>query len=215
MKTIADSEKQTILAGMALLTEKTGNCITFRERTDEVAYIRIVSNNGCWSYLGKVVSRGAQDLSLMRGGCVYEGIAVHEFMHALGFEHEHKRPDRDSYVTIDYSNIQSGWESQFNKGYAASYQGTTYDYFSAMHYNGNAAAIDYSKPTIIPVAGSGVSWTDLVHVATKDREDIMSASDIRGVRLRYGCPLTGTIPPPTTSAPVTRRQKGGKGKNRG
>lgn len=137
-------------------------------------------------------------------------------MHALGFEHEHKRPDRDTYVTIDYSNIQSGWESQFNKGSQASYQGTTYDYYSAMHYNGNAAAIDYSRPTIIPVEGSGVDWTDLIHVAYKTPENIMSASDILEVKKRYGCPLTGTLPPPTTTqapATTTKRRRGKK--NRG
>jgi choriolysin H len=53
---------------------------------------------------------GAQDLSL-DDGCVsrdYPGIVMHELMHAAGFFHEHTRPDRDTYVRIDFDNIIEG-----------------------------------------------------------------------------------------------------------
>jgi choriolysin H len=51
---------------------------------------------------------GAQDLSL-DDGCVsrdYPGIVMHELMHAAGFFHEHTRPDRDTFVRIDFGNIE-------------------------------------------------------------------------------------------------------------
>ena len=53
--------------------------------------IRVVNESGCWSYVG--MTRGDQKLSLGIG-CVSTGIIQHEFIHALGFGHEHTRADR-------------------------------------------------------------------------------------------------------------------------
>ena len=32
--------------------------------------------------------------------------AVHEMLHALGFFHEHVRPDRDSHIDVDWTQIR-------------------------------------------------------------------------------------------------------------
>ena len=66
----------------------------------------------CWSYVG-MLSKGAlkagykQELSL-GNGCEFKGTAIHEIFHALGFEHEHSRPDRDKYIKINFNNISPG-----------------------------------------------------------------------------------------------------------
>jgi hypothetical protein len=56
-----------------------------------------------------MINNGAQDVSL-DDGCIASwapGVVMHELMHALGFYHEHTRPDRDTYVTINFANIKS------------------------------------------------------------------------------------------------------------
>ena len=60
----------------------------------------------CWSFLGQ--TGGSQTLSLQTPGCMWSGVAAHEFMHALGFVHEQSRSDRDHYVTIVWKNIVAG-----------------------------------------------------------------------------------------------------------
>ena len=81
----------------------------------------------CYSYVGRI--GGAQKLSLGYG-CVYEYIIIHEFMHAAGFHHEQSRYDRDTYVRINYANIQDGKSNNFNKYSSSQIQhlGEPYDY---------------------------------------------------------------------------------------
>ena len=47
-----------------------------------------------------------QELNLQVPGCMDVATVVHELMHAIGFIHEHSRPDRDRYVKVDLSNVQ-------------------------------------------------------------------------------------------------------------
>ena len=50
----------------------------------------------------------AQPLSLQKNGCLYSSTVIHEFLHALGFNHEQSRPDRKNHINIYYENIESG-----------------------------------------------------------------------------------------------------------
>ena len=50
-------------------------------------------------------------------------------MHALGFYHEHMRPDRDDYVTINENNIKAAMIHNFKKG---DYK--TYDFYDFNRY---------------------------------------------------------------------------------
>ena len=62
--------------------------------------------------MGKTVNSGSQDLSLQIPSCIHHSTALHELLHALGFAHEQTRPDRDTYVRVNYANIQSGSSKQ-------------------------------------------------------------------------------------------------------
>ncbi|MCY1075825.1 M12 family metallopeptidase [Archangium lansingense] len=85
------------------IRQQTGGCIKFVPRTNEQKYIRMYQGTGCWSYLG-VTGSGVQDLSLGQG-CGYLGTVVHEMLHAVGFDHEQNRPDRDSYLNVYLNNV--------------------------------------------------------------------------------------------------------------
>lgn len=61
---------------------------------------------------------------------------LHELMHALGVFHEHTRPDRDDFITVNEENIPENRLRSFNVKAADSVNlhGTKYDYKSIMHY---------------------------------------------------------------------------------
>jgi len=72
-------------------------------------------------------------------------------LHTLGFAHEHKRPDRDEYVTVVFDKIQPGKKGSFEKmseEYFTTF-GLPYDYDSVLHYSRNHFSIDGSD-TLIP-----------------------------------------------------------------
>ncbi|XP_041457232.1 zinc metalloproteinase nas-13-like [Lytechinus variegatus] len=124
-------------------------CIQFVQRTYETNYIHLFPSEGCYSSVG--MQGGSQYVSL-GGSCTYNiGTIIHELMHALGFQHEQSRPDRDSYVYIHWENIQPGMEFNFNKfdTYAVDTLSTTYDYYSVMHYPILAFSTN-GLPTITP-----------------------------------------------------------------
>lgn len=62
--------------------------------------------SSCCSFVGKR-GIGAQALSIGEN-CAKFGIVVHEIGHAIGYYHEHTRPDRDSYVQVFEENIMKG-----------------------------------------------------------------------------------------------------------
>ena len=106
----------------------------------------------CNSRLG--MTSGRQILRLGRNftdgrSCYKEKIIIHEFIHAIGFTHEQNRPDRDSYVKINWENIKGGKNNtnfrKVNKNWLTF--DTTYDGKSVMHYPGNHHSID-NKTTI-------------------------------------------------------------------
>jgi hypothetical protein len=38
-------------------------------------------------------------------GCLHKSVITHEFLHAMGMNHEQERPDRDSHVIVETANI--------------------------------------------------------------------------------------------------------------
>ncbi|XP_032781961.2 hatching enzyme 1.2 [Daphnia magna] len=151
-------QRQIIASGMSTYHNKT--CIRFVPRTTERNYISIFkSGQGCWSYVG-LINNGAQGVSL-DDGCVVSwapGVVLHELMHTAGFWHEHMRPDRDTYVSINLNNVLERYRGNFNKLSTTQVTtlGLSYDYGSVMHYPRGAFAIDSNVPVITALIGTPV-----------------------------------------------------------
>ncbi|KAK9302728.1 hypothetical protein QLX08_005348 [Tetragonisca angustula] len=127
-------------------------CIRFRpyKKTD-TDYVTIEGkSSGCWSLVGRH-DRG-QVVNLQNPGCVRHGVVVHELLHALGFYHQQSAANRDEWVKINWENIQSGKEHNFNKydNDTVTDYGISYDYGSVMHYSSYAFSKN-DEPTIIPI----------------------------------------------------------------
>ncbi|CAF0988822.1 unnamed protein product [Brachionus calyciflorus] len=176
------ASRDIILAGQKMIENATringSDCIKFISRTNEDTYIRVINGSGCWSYVGKKMTKGAQDLSLRSPGCMKNAIAAHEFMHAMGFWHEQSRPDRDNYIKVIYENIKLEKIGNFKKYQIdkVDYLNQLYDYDSVMHYEPKAFTSN-GLPTIVPKEIN----------AKIGQRTHLSQIDIAEIRALYNC----------------------------
>jgi len=185
--TFSTTDKSRIAQAFAKYAART--CLRMVQRTTQSNYVSIIRDGGCYSYVGRI--GGAQKLSLGYG-CVYEYIIIHEFMHAAGFHHEQSRYDRDTYVRINYANIQDGKSRNFNKYSSSQIQhlGEPYDYTSVMHYSATAFSKNGQK-TIERLDGSSAALGNRVG---------FSQVDVNKLNKLYSCSgATTTTPAPTTT----------------
>jgi hypothetical protein len=139
--------------------------------------------NGCWADFSYVAHKGAHNVHLQMDVCMVSefifikseivddikleqhlGIAIHELLHILGAGHEHNRPDRNDFVTVNWQSVRLQQAPSFfrdqwlgdpeqlsrcsleGKSEGADFgdcvsgrrrkaYGFPYDYYSIMHYN--------------------------------------------------------------------------------
>lgn len=114
-------------------------------RTNQSDYVTFQPGGGCSSSVGR---RGGQQFITLGPQCT-KGNTIHEIGHTVGLWHEQSREDRDSHVTIVWSNIIAGMEHNFYQQIADGDDVGAYDFGSIMHYGKYAFAIDPNQPTII------------------------------------------------------------------
>lgn len=159
-KAIEHWEANTKIRFIALTSE---NLNQFQDR------VLFISGNGCYSYVGR--QGGEQEISL-GAGCTL-GNAIHEIGHTVGLWHEQSRGDRDQYVTINYQNIVSGMEHNFDQHITDGDDLGPYDYDSVMHYPTWAFSKN-DQPTIVAKNGAPIG-----------QREGLDAGDIAAVKAIY------------------------------
>ncbi len=155
--------------------------VRFKERTNESDYITISSSgsnsNSGVATLGMNGSRGFIRLGTRATAVVI----IHEIGHTLGYIHEQNRSDRDSYVRINFDNIQDNAVDQFFKSNSASLVTSQLDINSTMMY-GSFTFSKNGRPTI----------TDLNGNLLPQRQARISSLDIAGTNAIYPSEGDGT-----------------------
>jgi hypothetical protein len=174
---------------------KENTCIRFKLRTNETDYVRFTHTtypSGCFSSVGMI--GGLQEIRVGTLCAEKRGSIIHEIGHAIGFWHEHSRPDRDSYIEVLEGHILPGLGDNFQKIpiQSADSLGTPYDYSSIMHYNEYAFS-KRGRPTIRVL--------NPAYRGKVGQRKNLSSMDVKQANLLYGCVLP--TPKPTVVPKLT------------
>ncbi|XP_031561243.1 nematocyst expressed protein 6-like [Actinia tenebrosa] len=158
-------------------------CLKFRRRNKENAYIKFQYDGKCRAQVGFTGNAGQKvSLGSAANPCS-RGSAIHELGHAIGFFHEHSRPDRDNHVRINFNNIRKGAERNFRKddGFFVDSRGHDYDYGSIMHYSRYQGNNKANAVVMQPIRGN-------VEIGQRDG---LSEGDIAQTNDMYKCDAQG------------------------
>lgn len=176
------TEVQKIETYLAEMTAELGDTVQFvrwigPSVSPDVVMLKKVSGS-CASAVGR---QGGEQPMYLDSNCLSRGVVWHEFMHALGFYHEHTRPDRDDYVNVIEGNILSGKSHNFAKRATSDVddRGSPYDFGSVMHYRYNA----FGKGGLVTIIAS----------ESIGQRAAMSFDDQHQINLVYRCDEPRTV----------------------
>jgi len=184
------------------------------------------------SYVGRI--GGKQDINI--AWWALYGNIMHEICHAVGLRHEHQRFDRDTYIDVNTSNIQSEYLSDFSKITSNYFAVGSFDFNSITLYSSDACAIDpniyvmkrkdtgggfigqrtylstldrsWINGIYIPYIARPDTWFDLAPTVYKSDNTVMNSLERENfIKSLNG----GSLPPPIPSYQVTFNLNGAPG----
>jgi len=109
--------------------------IQFVAYTTQTDYVNFYFNPSDFSgECEAVVGRAGGEQQVGGSGSCTVATILHEMGHTVGLWHEQSRPDRDTYVSVNYNNLIKGSISNFNQIYDNAQETTLFDYASIMEY---------------------------------------------------------------------------------
>ncbi|KAL3125203.1 hypothetical protein niasHT_008655 [Heterodera trifolii] len=174
----AYTPQQRAILARSISAYNSKTCIRFVPKTlTDKDYIVISKLDGCFADFARV--GGKQQVSLA-DECIEYSTIIHEFMHVVGFIHEHQREDRDGFVQIRWENVIDGASADFEKlsAIGLSNYDEPYDYFSIMHYESTEGSKN-GNPTI---TANAQAYTNLMGKSTDFTE-----GDLKRVNRAYRC----------------------------
>ena len=170
-----EEDKEKIRAALSELSKETG--ILFPEyETESELYaehkdgVKIIAG---WKYSTSFLGRQGRIQTITLGLTLEKSVIQHEFMHALGFNHEFTRSDRDEYVNIYFENIPEDMHRQFEMKENSKDCGG-FDLNSIMMYGSFNVQKDSSKIEMTLKDGS-----------IFERKTTLSEGDIKSVKSLY------------------------------
>lgn len=187
------AQQQMILDAMAHISANVPG-VTFQPRGSQSSYASFTPHaSACNSPVGR---QGGSQIINLGPGCFVLGIVVHEILHTLGMWHEQSRCDRDTYITVNSANVQSGQLHNFDKKCSGNTSVFAYDEGSIMHYaayafSGNGLPTITSKRGLGHLMGqtSGLAQTDI--------------STVNYIYKPYGPPVVSVAPDANGNAVAT------------
>ncbi len=158
--------------------------------TGQPNYVTVQEANISGGFSSSVGMAGGEQFVQFGPAAWNRGTICHEVGHVLGFYHEQQRDDRDSYVVINFQNMDPGQQGNFTKLPGGSVAQGPYDFFSVMHYA--RKALSNNGQDTISMQPAYAQYLNIIG-AVSDRT--LSKLDRAGMAAVYGAasPAPGAV----------------------
>ena len=159
--------------------------IQFVARSTQTDYVNFFFDpNNFSGECEAIVGRAGGEQQVGGSGSCTIATILHEMGHTVGLWHEQSRPDRNAYVSVNYSNLIKGSIGNFNQLYDnAQTFGTYFDFASIMEY----PAFSFSR-------NGGPAIESIPAGIPLSNQNGYTAADVDGIERLYGsAPTSVTV----------------------